>query len=199
MRNKHIIGHAGGEKVLKPLIRFSPAISIGLQFDATVSTPLTVNVVIVDKKGIPFNNPVIGAEGCVFVIASTNSKSLKGPVVLIRTNAYDDDGNPDDGLEYKATDALMTTDGVNWISNNKPTFKFFEFSGQADGWVWDINTAIGSGNTKIGPGKTFMLCVPVKVKSKYIITTTAIFEGGMAWDAVNPPPTAGSYTFYTKP
>ncbi len=182
--------------MVKPLIRFSPVISIGLQFDATVSTPLTVNVVIVDKKGIPFNNPVMGAEGCLFVIASTNSKSLKGPTVLIKMSP--NEGNPDDGLEFKATDALMTTDGVNWISN-KPTSKFFGFSGQAEAWVWGISTGMGDSNIKIGPGKTFMLCVPVKVKSNYIRTTTAIFEGGMAWDAVNPPPTAGSYTFYTNP
>lgn len=182
--------------MIKPSIRFSPAISIGLQFDATVSTPLTVNVVILDKEGVPFNNPVVGAEGCIFVIASTNSKSLKGPTVLFKMKPYE--GNPDDGLVFKDTDALMTTDGVNWISNNKPK-KFFLFSVQAEGWVWDINTAIGSGNVKIGPGKTFMLCVPVKVKIRDIITTTVIFEGGMAWDAVNPPPTAGSYTFYPIP
>lgn len=158
-------------------------VTVGLIFGGTVSAALTVDVTVVHENGTPVNVTKPGTDVYIDVVAATNNETLNEPQALIITK-------PDDGLTYDAENAIMTWDGINWISNSDPiSGGFLAWSGQNEAWVWAIAQVIGP----MYPGDVVELIIPAVVTDTGKITTDVIFEGGIISDDV--PPAEDSYTF----
>jgi hypothetical protein len=161
-------------------ILFILMVSVGMIFAGTASAALSVNVTVVQDNGTPVDVAQPGDDVGVMVVAATNNETLNHPAALIKTN-------PDDGLIYDVNNAMMSTDGINWIKNNDP-IKFFGWSDQAESWVWAISQITGP----MFPGDVVQLFIPATVIDTGEITTNVIFEGGMDEEVT---PAVNSFTF----
>lgn len=167
----------------KLMALFLLIVTVGMIFGGTASAALSVDVAVVHENGTLVNITKPGTDVYIDVVAATNNETLNEPQALIITK-------PDDGLTYDAEDAMMTWDGINWISNSDPiSGGFLAWSEQNEAWTWAISQVVGP----MYPGDIVELIIPAVVTDTGKITTDVIFEGGIISDDV--PPAEDSYTF----
>lgn len=168
----------------KLMALFLLIVTVGMIFGGTASAALSVDVAVVHENGTLVNITKPGTDVYIDVVAATNNETLNEPQALIITK-------PDDGLKYNTKDAMMTWDGINWISNSDPiSGGFLAWSGQNEAWTWAIAQVVGP----MYPGDIVELIIPAVVTDTGKITTDVIFEGGIISDP-DVPAVEDSYTF----
>ena len=166
-------------------------ITFSMVFAGAVSAA-EVDTVVLDENGDPVDVACIGDEVVVdtYVDLDEEDDPLIVPDVVI-------DVDPADGLIIDPDDAMMTTDGINWIFNDDPIEGgFFTWDAVAGVGVWTLGLFME-------PDSAAELVIPAVVSATGPITVEAIFEGNIFDPETQEfiPVIAGvdSYTFLSVP